>query len=397
MLSRAPPQSCSASFARLSGSANVAPGSAIRAPGPSPRPSHPPGPRRAVRFEPVVHGNCGRRGSTPTPIVFYGRGYGHGVGMSQYGARGRAPRRPGRSHDPGPLLPGHDARHDRSEATRPDPRPARLPVVRDQAAPTVRARRTVDDRRHRRHVPARRPAPGEDRRDRLPGHGPRRRRQVAARPTDQGQPAGPGGQRRRCTHPGLVQARLVRPLSRGHQAALDRLGHRRDQRDRARPVPARRRAGRDAGRLAGRGAPGAGDRRPQLRRPPAPSQDRLLRPLRRHADPGLPRVGGRAGDDQRRGGRYRGPRPPERDLDRQHALPLDRRRRHRGQRERVHLEPPARSSPGRSPTCAARRTERPTARRTTPARREPAGRRRPIRWTPCRRSSGRIRGPGWER
>jgi SpoIID/LytB domain protein len=26
----------------------------------------------------------------PDPIVFYGRGYGHGVGMSQYGARGRA-------------------------------------------------------------------------------------------------------------------------------------------------------------------------------------------------------------------------------------------------------------------------------------------------------------------
>jgi stage II sporulation protein D len=28
--------------------------------------------------------------SPPEPIVFYGRGYGHGVGMSQYGARGRA-------------------------------------------------------------------------------------------------------------------------------------------------------------------------------------------------------------------------------------------------------------------------------------------------------------------
>jgi stage II sporulation protein D len=26
----------------------------------------------------------------PTPVTFYGRGYGHGVGMSQYGARGRA-------------------------------------------------------------------------------------------------------------------------------------------------------------------------------------------------------------------------------------------------------------------------------------------------------------------
>src|SRR6476469_7537119 len=30
-------------------------------------------------------------GVTPLPdITFYGRGYGHGVGMSQYGARGRA-------------------------------------------------------------------------------------------------------------------------------------------------------------------------------------------------------------------------------------------------------------------------------------------------------------------
>jgi stage II sporulation protein D len=34
----------------------------------------------------------GRRGPTPItgPVTFYGRGFGHGVGMSQYGARGRA-------------------------------------------------------------------------------------------------------------------------------------------------------------------------------------------------------------------------------------------------------------------------------------------------------------------
>src|SRR4051812_37882481 len=34
----------------------------------------------------------GRRGPTPVTgsVTFFGRGFGHGVGMSQYGARGRA-------------------------------------------------------------------------------------------------------------------------------------------------------------------------------------------------------------------------------------------------------------------------------------------------------------------
>ena len=53
----------------------------------------------------------GADGARPT-VTFYGRGYGHGVGMSQYGARGRALAGQPASDDPRPLLPGHDARGD---------------------------------------------------------------------------------------------------------------------------------------------------------------------------------------------------------------------------------------------------------------------------------------------
>jgi stage II sporulation protein D len=42
-----------------------------------------PAPVAAVDRTPIVHG-------TPIETTFYGRGWGHGVGMSQYGARGRA-------------------------------------------------------------------------------------------------------------------------------------------------------------------------------------------------------------------------------------------------------------------------------------------------------------------
>ena len=39
-----------------------------------------------------------------------GRGYGHGIGMSQYGAKVRGRARCGRRRDPGALLPGRRAR-----------------------------------------------------------------------------------------------------------------------------------------------------------------------------------------------------------------------------------------------------------------------------------------------
>ena len=44
-----------------------------------------------------------------------GHGYGHGHGMSQYGARGRRAAGAHPPADPGLLLPGHDARHDRRQ------------------------------------------------------------------------------------------------------------------------------------------------------------------------------------------------------------------------------------------------------------------------------------------
>src|SRR5579862_7339162 len=39
---------------------------------------------------PTVKPSVERRPFAPPTVTFYGRGYGHGVGMSQYGARGRA-------------------------------------------------------------------------------------------------------------------------------------------------------------------------------------------------------------------------------------------------------------------------------------------------------------------
>ena len=153
-----------------------------------------------------------------------------------------------------------------------------------------------------------------------------------------------------------------------------------------------RRPGRDAGDLAGRGAPGPGDRRPELRRPPAPPEDRLLGRLRRRAVPGLPGLARRAGGVDEGDRRYGRAGPAERDVVRQHAVPLDRRRGDRGQRERVHERGSGRSSPAPCRTCGARPTGRPTARPTTPPLRTRPGRRRPTRSSSCRRSSAPTRG-----
>ena len=68
-------------------------------------------------------------------------------------------------------------------------------------------------------------------------------------------------------------------------------------------------------------------------------------------------------------------RPPAQRFDRQHALPLGRRRRDREQRERLHVGHRGQGRRRRSATCAARSTEGPTARPTTPVRRTRPGRR----------------------
>ena len=97
-------------------------------------------PRRRTR---ALAPSRSRRHADPAPaparpssgrrVTFYGRGYGHGVGMSQYGARGRALAGQDAADDPRPLLPGHDARR-RSDDRR-DPR-ARPPPLEGHARPS---------------------------------------------------------------------------------------------------------------------------------------------------------------------------------------------------------------------------------------------------------------------
>ena len=89
-------------------------------------------------------------------VTFYGRGYGHGVGMSQYGARGRALAGQLRAGDPRPLLPRHDARHGCRDDADPRPRAARLRRRPPPAPlPIVRPAAAVVHRWHRGDVPGR--------------------------------------------------------------------------------------------------------------------------------------------------------------------------------------------------------------------------------------------------
>ena len=127
-------------------------------------------------------------------------------------------------------------------------------------------------------------------------------------------------------------------------------------------VPARRRARRDAVDLADRGAQGPDDRRPVVRRAPA-APGRVL--LRRHRHDAVRRstaashgekaqTNATVTGDGRRG-------PQERLQHRQHPLPLDRGRRDRAQRERVRVLDRGEGRRRRSATCAGRWTVRPTA------------------------------------
>ena len=267
---------------------------------------------------------------------------------------GPRPRRPGRRDDPRPLLPGDDARAD---AGQPDPRPRALVVCghRGEAARPLRTGHPLDHRWRRRVVPARREAPADPDDD---GHG-RRRTDVVAAPGRFGVRRGPAEHpreerdarpRRRRPRPAaaVVEAGRLRHVSR-RPAAPSRdhqvRGQRR-QRHRARPVPARRGPGRDARLLAGGRAPGAGRRRALVRGPATPAGRVLLRHRRRQPGPGLSRLDRREDGVERGGRRDRQARAEERVVDREHALPLVRRRRDRGQRERLHLADRRRWSPG---------------------------------------------------
>ena len=90
----------------------------------------------------------------------------------------------------------------------------------------------------------------------------------------------------------------------------------------ARPLPARRRAVGDAGRLAPGGAARAGGRRALVRAGDAEA-GHALRPLRRHPQPGLRRRRGRGGDDEPRDRLDRRSRPPLERAGRDDLLPLD--------------------------------------------------------------------------
>ncbi len=227
-------------------------------------------------------------------VTFFGRGWGHGVGLSQYGARGRA-------------LAGQDAAtilahyYVGTTIGAIGTETAIRVLLLDnggldlrQPADRGRAGRGVDDRRRRGGLPGGRappPPPGDDRDDDVVaprrGHcrGRRLRRSGVVRRPPPGDlaghhlpAAGPRGDVQPL--PGEPQDRAVRDdVRRGERALAGRL-------------PARRRAGGDAVELAGRGAHGPDDRRPLVRRQPSPARRLDLRRLRRHAVAGLPGVRG---------------------------------------------------------------------------------------------------------
>jgi stage II sporulation protein D len=82
----------------IAGSAMAVDPSVSPSPAPSADPSTSPGPpadpsaTAAPDASPIAFGPAVASGATPLtgPVAFHGRGYGHGIGLSQYGARGRA-------------------------------------------------------------------------------------------------------------------------------------------------------------------------------------------------------------------------------------------------------------------------------------------------------------------
>ena len=240
---------------------------------------------------------------TPTPappdgptvlgptVTFHGRGYGHGVGMSQYGARGRALEGQATADilahyyrgttlgtlDPPPADPG--------------PRPQPAQDLEGKAARHLRPTDELGDRRDRPGLSGRRPAHPDAHHegDRVtgidlvapPGVRPVRR-EAAERSQDQGvRRPGDRGDR---PAPAVVEAEHLRPVP--WHAAGHPEDHQADRQRREpsgpRAVPARRRPRRDAIDLADGRAPGAGDRLALVCRPQAPARRLLLRHRRRH-------------------------------------------------------------------------------------------------------------------
>ena len=249
-----------------------------------------------------------------TTFTIRGAGWGHGVGMSQYGAMGYAQQRLERRPDPRPLLLRHRARDDRPEQAR--ARPARLgdALGADQRRPPGRLAQARSDRDL--HAQAARAV--ADRPVARAASGSRRSRAPL-------QVAGDGGVTTLGGHGSYRGVLEFAPtvftgIAVTNVVALD---------DYLQGVV----PGRVAGVVARRGAEGAGDRRPHVR--DHDGQERRLRPLRRHALAGLQGRRDRDGVDQRRGRRDARPDrhlpgPAGRDL-----LLLDLGRAHRVGREHV--------------------------------------------------------------
>ena len=258
---------------------------------PSPSPSASPVPHPDALAHPVADADT-RRSRPLADEGDHARCHGHvlrpGLRPRRRDEPVRRPRPCARRRDRGPdprrLLRGIEARDDRPDPDRARAAPRRLSGGVDRPALDPRARRALDHRRRRGHLPGERLGArvahhDEGRRggdDDLAAQGPGRRRQDAAL-RGQGhdrlhRPAG----RLRDPPPARREAGLV-----GHVPRVVQGRARRELRERRRParprqLPARRRAGRDAGELAGRGAAGPGRRGPQLRGPPPPPGHRRL-------------------------------------------------------------------------------------------------------------------------
>ena len=212
-----------------------------------------------------------------------GAGFGHGVGMSQYGAMGYASHGWNAAQILGALLHRDHAGHDRPGGQGPHPADRGDLVGADlRRAPGGLAQARSGGDLHASSAAG-------SRRSTCPRSG-------RAAGDVHGAAAGGGAQR---DHHARRQGRLPRRAGVQADGVQGPVG---DQRRRARRLPAGRRPRRVARVVAGRGAARAGDRGAHLR--DHDGQERRLRPLRGHALAGLRRRRGRAGVDQRGGGRH---------------------------------------------------------------------------------------------
>ncbi len=255
-----------------------------------------------------------RVATAPPPSFFIsGRGWGHGIGMSQWGAYGFAQR--GTAYD---QILAHYYR-----------------TTTLGKAPVARIRVLLGEGKKALAVASDSPFSVRD------GSGTVYQLQpgpysFGARPEGQGRlgPAGEGA-RRPARLPARLDAAQVRrqavpravPGQREQDVAAAR------QLGRARAVSLRGRAARGSVPLAGRGAEGAGRRRALVCARGA--QERRVRRLRRHAQPGVRGHRRREADDERRRRRDRRPGAALRGQGRDHVLLLDLRRTHGVDRRRL--------------------------------------------------------------